>query len=67
MVVKQNGPTGADKSAMTLITVVSPIAQDEAFALAEKSDTRSLMLGAAALRDEGHGNVVTYSRKVFIP
>ena len=50
-----------------LITVVSPIAQDEAFALAEKSDTRSLMLRAAALRDEGHGNVVTYSRKVFIP
>ena len=26
-----------------------------------------LMARAAALRDEGHGNLVTYSRKVFIP
>ena len=28
---------------------------------------REAMARAAALRDEGHGNVVTYSRKVFIP
>lgn len=27
----------------------------------------SLMAVAARLRDEGHGNIVTYSRKVFIP
>ena len=27
----------------------------------------SLMARAAALRDEGHGNLVSYSRKVFIP
>jgi FO synthase len=27
----------------------------------------ALMARAAALRDEGHGDVVTYSRKVFIP
>jgi FO synthase len=26
-----------------------------------------LLAGAAALRDQGHGNLVTYSRKVFIP
>ena len=26
-----------------------------------------LLAGAAVLRDEGHGNLVTYSRKVFIP
>ena len=26
-----------------------------------------LLAGAAALRDAGHGNLVTYSRKVFIP
>ena len=28
---------------------------------------REAMARAASLRDEGHGNVVTYSRKVFIP
>ena len=28
---------------------------------------RELLVGAAALRDGGHGNLVTYSRKVFIP
>ena len=31
------------------------------------SDVRQLMERAAALRDEGHGRVVTYSPKVFIP
>ena len=38
-----------------------------AIALAESSDTATLMRTAAALRDRGHGNVVSYSRKVFIP
>jgi len=28
---------------------------------------RELLAGAAALRDSGHGNLITYSRKVFIP
>jgi FO synthase len=28
---------------------------------------RDLLAGAAALRDQGHGNLITYSRKVFIP
>jgi len=31
------------------------------------SDLNDLMRTAARLRDQGHGNVVTYSRKVFIP
>ncbi len=31
------------------------------------ADAAALMLQAAALRDAGHGNVVSYSRKVFIP
>ena len=31
------------------------------------SDLRELMQRAAALRDEGHGRVVSYSPKVFIP
>ena len=38
-----------------------------ALALAEETDFRGLMARAAALRDAGHGNLFTYSRKVFIP
>ena len=33
----------------------------------EQADLRALMRAAAARRDAAHGNVVTYSRKVFIP
>ncbi|MBL8225390.1 MAG: 5-amino-6-(D-ribitylamino)uracil--L-tyrosine 4-hydroxyphenyl transferase CofH [Chromatiales bacterium] len=33
----------------------------------EAPPLQSLLARAAALRDEGHGDVVTYSRKVFIP
>jgi FO synthase len=39
----------------------------EALALADHSDLQSLMRVAAALRDEAHGDLVSYSRKVFIP
>lgn len=39
----------------------------EALALAEREDTAELMQAAAKLRDSGFGNIVTYSRKVFIP
>ena len=39
----------------------------EALALADRSDLQSLMTVAAALRDEAHGDLVSYSRKVFIP
>src|SRR5437763_14895585 len=39
----------------------------EALALADNSDLPSLMGVAAALRDEAHGGLVSYSRKVFIP
>jgi FO synthase len=38
-----------------------------ALALAEHDDTAALSAVAAQLRDRGHGNVLTYSRKVFIP
>src|SRR3979490_2848175 len=38
-----------------------------ALALAEFHDHGALMPVAAALRDAGHGNLVSYSRKVFIP
>jgi FO synthase len=40
----------------------------EVFALAEgESDLPALMQVAAELRDRGHGGVISYSRKVFIP
>lgn len=38
-----------------------------ALQLADVADTKALTSIAAALRDEGFNNVVTYSRKVFIP
>ena len=43
------------------------ITDAEAAQLAAWQDTRALAEVAAALRDEGFRNVVTYSRKVFIP
>jgi len=39
----------------------------EALMLADKTDTNALLEVAARLRDAGHRNLVTYSRKVFIP
>jgi FO synthase len=39
----------------------------QALALADVADTGALAAVAGALRDRGHHNVVTYSRKVFIP
>ena len=40
---------------------------EEACALAEATDLDSLVATASALRDQGHGRVVSYSRKIFIP
>ena len=39
----------------------------EALEFADCPDPRPLMQVAAALRDEAHGDLVSYSRKVFIP
>jgi FO synthase len=39
----------------------------DALALADVDDTRALAGLAAELRDQGFANIVTYSRKVFIP
>jgi len=41
--------------------------REQALALAGYGDLAALMDAAAELRDRGHRNVVTYSRKVFIP
>lgn len=40
---------------------------EEALGLADYDDTAKLMTIAADIRDQGFRNVVTYSRKVFIP
>jgi FO synthase len=46
---------------------VSGITRDEALTLAVECDLDALMARAAARRDEAHGRLVSYSRKVFIP
>jgi FO synthase len=38
-----------------------------ALALAEFGETARLMAAAARMRDEAHGDSISYSRKVFIP
>jgi FO synthase len=40
---------------------------DEVLALSEQADLAALIAVASRLRDEGHQNVVSYSKKVFIP
>jgi FO synthase len=44
-----------------------PPTEEQALALAAFEDTAQLVAIAAAIRDRGHGPVVSYSRKVFIP
>ena len=43
------------------------LSAEDALALAECGDLDALMPVAASLRDRGHGNLVSYSKKVFIP
>jgi FO synthase len=43
------------------------LSAEEALVLADCPDPRPLMAVAAALRDAGHGDLISYSRKVFIP
>src|SRR5690242_1752051 len=45
----------------------APLAPTEALALSDITDLAALMESAARVRDLGHGTVVSYSRKVFIP
>lgn len=44
-----------------------PVTDDEALTLAGYDNTAALVEVAGALRDRGHQNTVSYSRKVFIP
>ena len=43
------------------------LSEDEAGALAACNSAAPLMDAAAAIRDRAYGDLVTYSRKVFIP
>jgi FO synthase len=43
------------------------IDSDRATLLCDADDLESLTVTAATLRDRGHGDIVSYSRKVFIP
>ena len=43
------------------------LSAEDVFALLEVDDLPALMEVAAELRDQGHGSIVSYSRKVFIP
>ncbi len=43
------------------------LSDEAALALAAFGDLKALMAAAAELRDSGHGDLVSYSRKVFIP
>ena len=43
------------------------LSRSDALQLAESCNLESLMAAAARLRDVGHGDLVSYSRKVFIP
>ena len=43
------------------------LSNEQALALAGVEDTARLAGVAATLRDSAHGNIISYSRKVFIP
>ncbi|MEX2468566.1 MAG: 7,8-didemethyl-8-hydroxy-5-deazariboflavin synthase CofG, partial [Pseudohongiellaceae bacterium] len=51
----------------THISLPATLTEAEALALADNPDTAGLVARAGALRDAGHGGLVTYSRKVFVP
>ena len=40
---------------------------DESLVFAKIADTKSLSQIASQLRDEGHRNLISYSKKIFIP
>ena len=52
---------------LTRVAAGQRLSAEEALPLADGGDLRPLMQVASALRDEGHGDLVSYSRKVFIP
>src|SRR5690349_19864851 len=49
------------------LTLANRLSRDEAMGLVAIDDMQPLLRVAARRRDEAHGQLVTYSRKVFIP
>ena len=49
------------------VTQGARLSDEEVLSLAGSDDTSQLMAVAASLRDQGHQNVVSFSKKVFIP
>jgi len=47
--------------------LTEPLSDTQVLKLSESNDTNALMSVASKIRDHGHQNVVSYSRKVFIP
>jgi FO synthase len=43
------------------------LSAEQALALSDSDDLPLLMQAASSIRDRGHGDVITYSKKVFIP
>src|SRR5438132_14026591 len=64
---------GLEGSSVTITAILkraetgARLSAAEALALADYNELGALTPVAAALRDAGHGNLVSYSRKVFIP
>ena len=57
-----------EKTIQYLFQFLDRIPSDaESLVLAKISDTKSLSQIASQLRDEGHSNLISYSRKIFIP
>ncbi len=47
--------------------LMTRLAVEDCFALANETDTKALMQRAVVLREQGFSNTVSYSKKVFIP
>ena len=56
-----------DYRALLSQAATAPLSDADVLALATTEDTQSLMRVASSLRDVGHQNTISYSRKVFIP
>src|SRR5436190_20501860 len=50
-----------------MITTIHPVTREDAIQLAVKSPLHELLAAATELRAQGKGNVVSFSKKVFIP
>ncbi len=55
------------KTTIAAATRGETISDEAARALLEETDLEALLAAASSIRDSAHGNVITYSRKVFIP